>query len=776
MAKPTKSKAELRDLILSEIAKHPVCPAGMDVVIEAVEGGSWRALSIPPGGGPIAYADCVDYIGQIARRLRVQFDLAPDPPPVRPRTLEAGPGWVPPQPPPTGWIENGTSIIEAAIRQRSLRAAIAGEAITGPPLPIPEPLIERGDEPNRELPKRSTKLGVSGTVQGAGPYAPWSSELPPPLPLRAAANAYGAAAVAAASRRASTQFADGEAVTQWLVRQPADVAQVFAARAALRALPSLAARLRRPESAGQADRERILRVFCCLAASWATAAYPGHRAELQAASQSMVNSIKSAHGIHESAAFMAAASAAASPTSQAVHLAATASTQALDAVGEGGQQSFDAMLRAFEQDAGALATGETILTQGFSPVTVAHQPLWPRDVPDWARENWGELKSTLHTSGEDWEVWTEWYDARLLGSATNQQDDIARAKIEDEIWSQGPKIANAHIKRLLEEKDIFHDATAESPESPIEAPAIEIPDQLPLGSQFAVDASGLIDLVPDPPSLAPLADGLQREMYREVRHKVLGVSALGHNQLGDLSQPVDRFVAALPERLEDASITRLWSRGNTLRRRLKAHETASASNDPTDPARLPTLVAETLSDLVETYNIFIIGDPRGRELDQARLGPQERDEAQAIVQAAVPIAEAIRSSEGVATASAAEALVEQVENAQGAGAGVDADQAVDLSRKTAINFVAALLRVAYVPIRNVIGAGGAEAGFAWKEMRAGTYRCVGPAGLGVAYFYRQEVITFIVENASSLKIFVEQAFHNSALIRIIDLITSAALS
>jgi hypothetical protein len=53
MTKPTKSKEELRSLILSEIDGHPVCPAEMDVLIQGMGAGDWRALSIPPKG-PVA--------------------------------------------------------------------------------------------------------------------------------------------------------------------------------------------------------------------------------------------------------------------------------------------------------------------------------------------------------------------------------------------------------------------------------------------------------------------------------------------------------------------------------------------------------------------------------------------------------------------------------------------------------------------------------------------------------------------------------------------------
>jgi hypothetical protein len=169
-------------------------------------------------------------------------------------------------------------------------------------------------------------------------------------------------------------------------------------------------------------------------------------------------------------------------------------------------------------------------------------------------------------------------------------------------------------------------------------------------------------------------DDSQREIYLEVRHKAVTLSGPSHNQLGDLSEPVDRFLAAAPERIEDASITRLWSRGNTLRSRLKAHETATASADPTDPARLTTLVAGMLRDVVETFNVLVVGDPKGRDLDRVRLGPQDRTAAQAVVEAAVPIVEAINAWKGLATAALAEALTEQFEAARHAPAGLDGDR------------------------------------------------------------------------------------------------------
>jgi hypothetical protein len=165
---------------------------------------------------------------------------------------------------------------------------------------------------------------------------------------------------------------------------------------------------------------------------------------------------------------------------------------------------------------------------------------------------------------------------------------------------------------------------------------------------------------------------------------------------------------------------------------------------------------------VESYNVFIVGDPSGRELDQVRLGPQERQAAEVALNLALPIAEAVQLSEGLATATAIEALTEQLEAARLAPSGIDGDQAVDLSRKTTANFIAELLRAAYARVR-------AEPGFAWKEIRAGTYRYAGPALIAGGYI--SPIVTFVAAQGGNLKLFVEQAFHNPTLVQIIELIS-----
>lgn len=542
-------------------------------------------------------------------------------------------------------------------------------------------------------------------------------------------------------------FADNEAVKSWLVGQSDDVATVFAARAALRVVPTIKFSPW-PGSSRRTTFEIMLRVFRTVATAWAVAAYPGHRDALTKAARAALVGLGD---LQAPAPIRAAVYASAAATGDAgTHSrASTVVGYALDAVGSKGRKAFELFLQA-------LATDASLLDERFSPVTLAHSKLWPDPIPDWVGDDWGELCRTLLNQHPDWEVWTTWYDNRLAGLSTDQVLEVARATIDDQIWQQSPQAVNAHIKELIAEREIFQHVTDDSAGEPPDADAI--PQQSAAASQFALDSQGLIDLLPDP----PLLDTMQRELYHEVRYKALALFALGHNQLAEISEPITRFLAAAPERIEDASVTRLWSRANTLRRRLKAHDTAVTTADPYHPAILSTSVAEMLRDVVESYNVFIVGDPAGRELDQVRLGPQEQDAAKVIVDLAIPIVEAVQASAGLATADATEALVEQVEAARDAPPSVDGDQSLELSRRTTQNFLIALFRGAYARIR-------AEAGFAWKEARSGTYRYAVP-GL-IASGQVPQIIGFVVEQANNLKLFVERAFNNPTLLHIIDVIS-----
>ncbi len=355
--------------------------------------------------------------------------------------------------------------------------------------------------------------------------------------------------------------------------------------------------------------------------------------------------------------------------------------------------------------------------------------------------------------------------------------EIARATIPDEIWRRGPSAVNAEIKRLIEE----HDWTKKLPYRPgmaglldqlqILPPVESIPEQERTGTRFVMDTQGRIDVLQIP----PVADDLQRFHYDEMRHKAEALAGLGQ-MLGDIAHSITRLVEALPEHIEDASVDKLWSRGNTLRRRHDAHVRTVDNNLGPDPARLHPLVSAHLGDFIDSFNVYVIGDPRGLELDRIRLGPQDREAARKIAALAAPIAWAASESESPVTPTARETLTEQVDAAIDAQDDINGDQAAELARKTTGNFVSELLRRAYAPIRQLGAIATNEAKFAQKEIRAGLYRSTGAAAFaGLAgYIYWQPISSFVVRHADALRAFVTEAYQNPKLVEIIDWIVRVA--
>ena len=111
------------------------------------------------------------------------------------------------------------------------------------------------------------------------------------------------------------------------------------------------------------------------------------------------------------------------------------------------------------------------------------------------------------------------------------------------------------------------------------------------------------------------------------------------------------------------------------------------------------LVAADLGDFIDSFNVYVLGDPRALELDRVRLGPQDREAARRIAALAAPIARAAGEPDSPTTPAAQEALSEQVDATIDAPNDINGDQSVELAGKTTGNFVSELLRGAYAQIR-----------------------------------------------------------------------------
>lgn len=539
----------------------------------------------------------------------------------------------------------------------------------------------------------------------------------------------------------------------WLRRQPRGVAVALAARAALRVLPLLKA-----AKASRGFRSNIvLPVFRAAAVSWAAANYPARERELA--------------GAASAATFAPFTGAASTTASAAVETAAFAPFfDVFDPAAFTAPVFAAAGTSAFQR---AISADAELVDDGAAPSAIASLPLWPNEgQPVELQSFWEKLKRGLLEAGEDWNVWTDWYEDRLQGRVREESHELSYVQIKNALWDQGAAVVNAEIRRRIKGHETLQDVVHLSASTAMSsaasasigiaehAPPLEaIPEQSSAATIFRTNQQGLIDVVPDPPAAETFADPLQQEIYAEVRAKAEDLLGLGSNQLGDLTDPTSRFLESLPAQIEEVSITRSWSRANTLRRRLRAHELAAQSGEP-DPARLTPLVAETLRDLVDTWNVFVIGDARGRELDEIRLGPQEAETAKGIVTAAAPLVEAILHSENIATPLAIDAVAEQANAAKSALASIDGDQATELSRKTTSNFVIQLVGSAYALVRN-------ESSFVIKEIRAGVYRAAGAAAFSHLSPY---IFDFIARHAEALKDFAEVAWHNPAVTKIIELI------
>jgi hypothetical protein len=179
--------------------------------------------------------------------------------------------------------------------------------------------------------------------------------------------------------------------------------------------------------------------------------------------------------------------AAASSTTDTIEFARVSADYAIDTV-TGPQTNFQAMLNAYSADA-------EVLDQGTSPVTLANSQLWPGRLPAWVADAWDQLKQALLAAGDNWIVWTDWYDERLKGHPANQDIEVARAIVPNEIWDKGPATLNAHVRELFRNRRIssYEISTHLTVARELEALIITWPELAIIGVRVALRALPLIE-------------------------------------------------------------------------------------------------------------------------------------------------------------------------------------------------------------------------------------------------------------------------------------------
>lgn len=251
----------------------------------------------------------------------------------------------------------------------------------------------------------------------------------------------------------AADFSDRMDVKRWLDRiKPArrrrEVAVAMAARAALRVAPLLVKELPRGRRRGEILSTIVLPSLRANALSWAAGKYPTRDDEIRTAAGTFSANVVFAAAAAEFTADAAnSAAKAAGAVAFAADAGANAAAFAVFAADEVPAAGANAAATAYAADA-------ALIDSGRSGVELAGMPLWPNGAPDWASEAWRTLRSALLAAGQDWEVWTDWYEARLAGDAARppiEALEVARAMIPDEIWKKGPAVVNGEIRRLIEE-------------------------------------------------------------------------------------------------------------------------------------------------------------------------------------------------------------------------------------------------------------------------------------------------------------------------------------
>ena len=206
---------------------------------------------------------------------------------------------------------------------------------------------------------------------------------------------------------------------------------MLAARAALRVLPFAQMGKHQDYRGGL-----VLPLFCAGSVAWSAAKYPAFETDLAARAAAALLATFS------NPAMAARLRPFLSPEIFFSHRLANATDDEARAAILSAMRGKAGAAAAIQRDAAAKASGKLV------PDILARK-LWPGARPRWIAELWKELKQDLLAAQEDWDVWTDWYEARLQGNAYYEESETARLGIVEENWEQGPQIVNREIKGVV---------------------------------------------------------------------------------------------------------------------------------------------------------------------------------------------------------------------------------------------------------------------------------------------------------------------------------------
>ena len=247
---------------------------------------------------------------------------------------------------------------------------------------------------------------------------------------------------------AAEEIKDRDSFRAWLETQSRGVGVLMAARAALRVLPLFSRFATKAKSPRQfADLTASL--FRANALARVAGTYPTRAKELDAAAADADAAFAAAADAAASAAFASAAAADAAFASAAVDAASAAAAVDAASAAAAADAAF-ASAAAASADAWANLREDADIFERRGMSALIYAPLWSVTRPAWAADAWAALQSTL-PKGEDWDVWTVWYEDRFTGNNYSEARELIFATVPRDVWDKGSKAANAWIRRELDE-------------------------------------------------------------------------------------------------------------------------------------------------------------------------------------------------------------------------------------------------------------------------------------------------------------------------------------
>jgi hypothetical protein len=467
---------------------------------------------------------------------------------------------------------------------------------------------------------------------------------------------------------AEIEFRSQEDVEHWLKDRRRADALVLAARAALRVAPLL----RLPGKFNNLDinswKAQILLPFWgSVSWTWFAARYPerdyaiSHFSSLGAGSFSFeaYSKITATYDISEPGGYIAACVLGARPNIYNVginvtNLTSAVSTYTKKVISQNSVSGTDApfgghsadqydvvinaeqdILNAITLDARALAWEDG--AGMHTSTTLASAPLWsraewPEGAPDWARRAVLEFQNYLiglqnNDPNEHWDVWQQWYSARLNGGNAFGLTDAAAEQVEtgilllrNEVWKQGPKVVNPAIKRLIEK--------ARAGEVGI---SVSVPDLPPEpsdepGPYFTIENEKLI-LAVSREEGAPFEAQVQAKLHGRLKTRITDLKARTDrvsNHYPVLAEVVADYTSAINSDLDTLDVVDLWMMGAALMAQADAFGSQNAARTMTEPLEPEHLA--TLREVARLHGGFILGFPQGLRLtedsDRARLSAE----------------------------------------------------------------------------------------------------------------------------------------------------------